>query len=204
MRLAQIEGRRTDQVADVLDHQQRAPGELQSLQRPADHLRVEMAAAAGVDLDRAGAGGADPLGVAVGLLVALDHCDRQAAAQQLYGPDQQRGLARARAGDQVQGEDAEPGQALTVRSGEGVVLGQDILLDLHPARRRDIGVGVFEGMVVGMARRLFPAATASAAHGPLLPSGPPRPLVRQSGQQADYSTSSSLTRISVPPVTRTW
>ena len=41
------------------------------------HSRVEVAALAGVDLDRGRAGGADAVGVVRGLLVALDDRDRQ-------------------------------------------------------------------------------------------------------------------------------
>ncbi len=58
-------------------------------------MRVEMAALAGVDLDRGRAGRADALGVHRGLLIAFDDGDRQLALQALDGFDEQRGLARA-------------------------------------------------------------------------------------------------------------
>ena len=80
-RLAEVEGGRADEVADVLDQQQRAVRQRQARQRLGDHLRVEMAALAGIDLQRGDARGANPLGVEVGLLVALDHRDRHFAAK---------------------------------------------------------------------------------------------------------------------------
>ena len=59
-----------------------------------------------------------------------------AALQRLDGLHQQRRLARTGAGHEVEREDAAVGQALAVGRGDGVVLGQDVLLDLHQARRR--------------------------------------------------------------------
>ena len=75
-RLAEVEGGRADEVADVLDEQHAARRGRQRLERVADHVRVEMAALAGVDLDRRRAGGADPLRIVRGLLIALDDGDR--------------------------------------------------------------------------------------------------------------------------------
>jgi hypothetical protein len=68
-----------------------------------------------------------------GLLVAFDDGHRQ-PGQHRDGLAQQRRLARAGAGDQVQRKDAVPGQMLAVLMRIGVVPGQDVLLDLHPAR----------------------------------------------------------------------
>src|SRR5258708_8050897 len=68
----QIEERGADQVADVLDEEQRPRGRLQHMEPARQHLGVEVAAAAGVDLHGARAGGADALGVAQRFLVALD------------------------------------------------------------------------------------------------------------------------------------
>jgi hypothetical protein len=80
-----------------------------------DHLGVEVAALAGVDLQRRRAGGADAVGVDAGLLVAFDHRHRQPAGEQLDGAHQQRGLARAGAGDEVQREDAALRQSRRLR-----------------------------------------------------------------------------------------
>jgi hypothetical protein len=49
--LAQVEQRGADQVADVLDQQQRAARRIQRRHRGVDHLRVQVAARARVDLD---------------------------------------------------------------------------------------------------------------------------------------------------------
>ena len=101
-----------------------------------DHGGVEVAALAGVDLQRRRAGGADALGIDAGLLVAFDHRHRQPAAQQLDGAHQQRGLARAGAGHQIEREDAALRQRAAVALRDAVVLGQDVALDLHQARLR--------------------------------------------------------------------
>ena len=80
--LADVEERRADQVADVLDEQQRARRAGRASRSARLHHRgVEVAAGAGVDLDGAGAGARDPVGVERGLLVALDHADRAAVAE---------------------------------------------------------------------------------------------------------------------------
>jgi hypothetical protein len=126
--------------------------QVEPLEGVADHVRVEVAALAGVHLDGLRAGGADALGVVAGLLVALDHRQRMAAGELADGLDQQRGLARAGAGDEVDGEQAARLPFLAVGAGVAVVLGEDVLLDLHHAARREARrVGVF--MSVMVARR---------------------------------------------------
>jgi len=50
----------------------------------ADHVGVEMAALAGVDLHGGHAGSADALGVVGGLLVAFDHRHGQGRLQVVY------------------------------------------------------------------------------------------------------------------------
>jgi hypothetical protein len=82
-------------------------------------------------------------------------------AEHLDGLAQQRGLARAGAGHQIQRKNAALGQALAVLRGIGVVLGQDVLLDLHHAPRthpRRVGVGRRIAVFVGV--RVFVAMIA--------------------------------------------
>jgi len=67
----------------------------------ADPVRIEMTALAGVDLQRRYAGGADALGVAGGLLVALNHRDVEVIFQPDDGFGQQRGLAGTGTGHQI-------------------------------------------------------------------------------------------------------
>jgi hypothetical protein len=67
----------------------------------ADHVRVEMAALAGIDLQCGNAGRANSFGVATGLLVALDDGHRQPRLQQLDGAAEQAGLSRTGAGNQL-------------------------------------------------------------------------------------------------------
>jgi hypothetical protein len=69
------------------------PVEVEPVQRVVDHVRVQVAGAAGGDLHRRDALGADALGVVLGLQIALDHGDAQLRAQGLDGGLQQAGLA---------------------------------------------------------------------------------------------------------------
>ncbi len=114
-----------------------------------NHVGIEMAALAGVDLDRRRAGGADAFGILAGLLVAFDHGHRRLALEHLDGLAQQRGFARTGAGNQVQRKDATFGESFAVLLRIGVVLGQDVLLDLHHALLADAGgVGVHRRITV--------------------------------------------------------
>ena len=153
VRFPQIKGRRADQIADVFDQQQRILGQAQLFHRVSDHVCVEMAATAGVDLDCRGARGTNAFGILTGLLVAFDDGHRL-SVEHCYGLAQQRSFARTGAGNQIQGEDTALGQTLTVLRGVGVVLGQNILLDLHHALGAETGrVGMPLGIGVAV---LFP------------------------------------------------
>ena len=134
VRLAQIEGGRADEVADVLDHQHasRRPA-------PAGRARPTMAASRW-----------QPLPVLIWIAGAPVARMRSASwlvcwspsitatgslpAQHLDGAHQQRGLARAGAGHQVERENAAVGEPGAVALREAVVLGQDVALDLDHAR----------------------------------------------------------------------
>jgi hypothetical protein len=74
----------------------------QLLERVADHMGVQMTALAGVDLHRLGAGLPNPLGVVRGLLVALDHRHRPAILQVRDRAHEQRRLAGAGAGHEIE------------------------------------------------------------------------------------------------------
>ena len=78
VRLAQVEAGGTDQIADVLDQQQAVVVQPSCCMRLSHHVGIQMTALAGIDLQRGCAGGADARGIVVGLLVALDHGERQA------------------------------------------------------------------------------------------------------------------------------
>ena len=93
--LAEVEGCRADEVADVLDQEQRFVLRLQGAAWRGRPCTVEVAALAGIDLRGRHAGGADALGVVGGLLVAFDDIDRHRALQQLDGLAEQRGLDRS-------------------------------------------------------------------------------------------------------------
>ena len=68
VRFPKIEARRADEVADILDEQEAAGLSPDVVERGANHAGFEVATLAGVDLNRASAGGPDALGVIVGLL----------------------------------------------------------------------------------------------------------------------------------------
>ena len=139
VRLAQVEGGGTYEIAHILYHQDAVPRRVQLRERVPDHMRIEMAALAGVDLHRARAGCADALGIVAGLLIAFDHADQVALAQRPYRLHQQRRLARPGTGDQIEREYAALGQGFAVVRGVTVVFCQNVLLDLEHARRRQAG-----------------------------------------------------------------
>jgi hypothetical protein len=143
-RLAQVEQGRADQVADVLDDQDRAARRVEHAQPVGHHGRVQMAARPGVDLHHGRAGRLDAAGVQRGFLVALD--DRQPAAKLAGGALEQRGLPRPRGAHQVDGQHTASGQSFPVQRGQPVVLGQHLLLQDHgPAA---VGVRVRAGVQV--------------------------------------------------------
>ena len=184
----------------------------------ADLVCIQVAALAGVDLNGPGPGSADAVGVVAGLLITLDHRQRQLRLEVLEGARQQAGLAGARAGDQVECKDALIVQAPAIGRGILVVLAQDIPFDLQHARltqagrmraRRTMpvvlivavmvigmmGVGVGVGMVIVpmiVVMRMIGIALDSAL------------ALTASADCAHHSTSSSLIRISSPPVTCSW
>jgi hypothetical protein len=86
----------------------------------ADHVGVEMAALAGIDLHGAHAGRPDAFGVAAGLLVAFDDGDRQRLAQSLDRPTKQRCLARTGAGNEIECEDAVPLDSKMLKKMHGI------------------------------------------------------------------------------------
>ena len=100
-----------------------------SLHPVADHVGVEVAAGAGVDLLHRHAGGGDALGVVGGLLVPFEDGEAEPSPEVGQGPLEDRGLARARGADQVEGEEPLFAEKGAVAPGQAVVLGEDVLLD---------------------------------------------------------------------------
>ena len=72
MRLSQIETSGTNEVAYVFDEKERAGLGREIIYRMAHHVRVQMAAFAGIDLHRRRARGTDAVGIVGGLLVAFN------------------------------------------------------------------------------------------------------------------------------------
>ena len=132
--LAEIEGGRADQVADVLDEEQHAGRRRQLLQGMAHHVGIEMADPARVDLHRRHAGSADPLGVVLGFLIALDD-GHGGGPRESGGRRRQEGrLAGAGAREKIEGAEAEGVEAGPVGRRIAVVLGQNVLLDAVQAK----------------------------------------------------------------------
>ena len=98
----QIEARRADQVADVFNKQDAVIRQRQARGGVGNHLRIQMAAFAGVNLNCRGAGFADARRVVYRLLVALDHRAGDAPVEAFERFGQQRGFTGTGAGDQVQ------------------------------------------------------------------------------------------------------
>ena len=115
----------------------------------AHHPGIKVATAPGVDLDRRRSGGAYAVGIQAGLLVAFDHRHRPArcaAFEGLDGGAQQRGLARAGAGDEVVGGNPVRREVPAVVRGIAVVRAQQIRFELDGTRRG-------HGWSLGAARR---------------------------------------------------
>jgi len=89
-----------------------------------------------IDLQRGNAGGADPFGVATGLLIALDDGDRQLPLECFDGTAEQAGLSRARAGHQIERENPLLVEAPAVLGCIAIVPGENVAFDLYQPRRR--------------------------------------------------------------------
>ena len=129
--LAQIEQGRADEVADILDQDDRARAGLQLGEPARDHRRIEMAAGAGIDLDGRRAGRADALAVVRGRLIALQHKERQRVAQIADRAFEQRGLAGAGGADQVQRQDLAAAKPAAVLLRQRIVLGEDARFECY-------------------------------------------------------------------------
>jgi len=127
--LAEVKAHRADQVADILDEQQvhLAQGEL--VEGHAHLQGVEVTAAAGVDLHGGQAQGAHLVGIDARGHVPLDHRHATALAQRQGGPSDQRGLARARRGHDVDAVHAVSVQEGAIAGGGGVIGAQNLLND---------------------------------------------------------------------------
>ena len=175
VRLAEIEACRTNEVADILDEQDRFRLSGKLVERVPDHMGVEVTAAPGVDLHCGHARGADALGVDGGLLIALDNGDRQPDFNSSMVLTSSVVLPEPGLETRLIAKTPASRQALAVLSRKGVVPGEDVLLDAHEVMRmacrlvvvtcaRDCGDarGGDDGRHVMLA---LVTATAYAAHG---------------------------------------
>ena len=138
VRLAEIEGGRADEVADVLDQQQRVARAAAAARRAWPTMWASRWQPLPVLIWIAGAPVARMRSASLaGLLVALDHRDRALA---LRAPRWSctSSVVLPEPGLDTRFSAKMPRPARTARfcARIGVVLGQDVLLDLHHARRR--------------------------------------------------------------------
>jgi len=119
---------------DVLDEQHGARLERQAADRVTDHVRIKVTTLAGIDLNSAHAGCAYPLGVIRGLLVAFHDGQGAVSAQPLERLREQRRLPRPGTRNQIQRQHAAFLEQAAVLPRIDVVLGEDVLLDLHHPR----------------------------------------------------------------------
>ena len=159
--LAQVEVGGTHQVADVLDDDQVELLERQRVDRALDHVALEVAGAAGVDLDRRDAVRLDLLGVDLARDVALDDRDAVAVAQGRDGGQDRRGLARARRGHQVEHEDARGVEPRAVLGGEALVAVEDRFaqVDFH-AHSSEVSTVSSAGSASASPRRSLPSSAS--------------------------------------------
>ena len=84
--LSQLPCGGTDQVADVFDYQEiKARLEIYFREGVADHMRLQVAGAACIDLNGGRASSFHALSVLTGLDIAFDHANNQAVAQAFDG-----------------------------------------------------------------------------------------------------------------------
>lgn len=101
------------------------------LQRLADHVGVQVATFAGIDLNRRRTRSPYTLGIMAGLLITLNHTDRQPPLQTFNRCGQQRCFAGPRTGNQIQRQGPKLGKHPPILRRVGIVLAQNILLDPH-------------------------------------------------------------------------
>src|SRR5579883_1772898 len=172
---AEIEQRRTDEIADVLDHEDGVRLGLEHTNRALEHLGLEVASAAGIDLHRPRPRGPNPLRIVGGGLVPLDDRYRDLTLQIAQRALEQSRLARTGTAHDVEREDSPAGQPASVALGDELVLGENVRLELdepavapgdrevRPLRRGMrmsatvpfIGVGVRVIMIMRMIVRAF-------------------------------------------------
>jgi hypothetical protein len=110
-----------------------------------DHVGVQMAAGAGVDLAHWNPRSGNALGIIVSLLVPFNDGKAEFLRQVTQGPFEQRRLAGAGGADQVQDKNPLLFEQGAVEAGQAVVLGKNILFN---ADRRPFGG--FSLMLMGM------------------------------------------------------
>ena len=155
-RLAEIKQGRTDQVAHVFNKQHGVGLRCKLFDSAVDHDRIQMAAAAGVDLDDRDAGGIDALGIVHCLLIPLDHEKRDLLLERFNGLFEQGGFAGSGRTDKIQCDNVFCFKIATIAFSEPVVVCQYVLLQLDfTTLTVRVGVIVSLPMIVGMMVRMI-------------------------------------------------
>ena len=149
--LSQVVNRGADQVADVLDDQDIQGIQVQLLDRPSHHLRLQMANRSRRDLNHGHSGGPKPFGIVVRGQVPDHHSHAQSRLQRQRRHLDEGGLSRAGGGDHIQDEKPFGSKAAPISFRQAIILSQNRLMHfnllrsvaLHPAWTVRVGVVVF-------------------------------------------------------------
>jgi hypothetical protein len=168
--LAEVEGRRADQIANIFDEEQfdMVPARLllEAVKAFVGQGCVEVAGPAGGELDDRHPFGPDALGIELGFDVAFDDPDGDFPFQRFDGVFEQGGLAGTGAADQVEGHRPDLVEMVAVGSSQGVVGGKKAGMDIDcfaVGMTRALGrVAMIVVMTVAVVVMVFGGAGAAA------------------------------------------
>ena len=114
--LTQIEHRRTNKIADILDQQQRAGFRCEFFNSAGNHIGFEVTAGSSVDLDCTGPRFANARGIIGRLLITLDNGNRQTSFQRPDRGFEQGRLASPWRTDEIERDNTAPFEPAPVAS----------------------------------------------------------------------------------------
>ena len=163
MGLAQIEGSRADEVADIFDEEQPHPLLGQRVHGGGHHPGIEMADGSGGDLDYRRTARTQRLGIRLGFQIAHHHRAADARLQPLQRRPQERGFARAGGRNEIESDDTPRLECLAVAlrfalvgRKDGLRVVSNMAVPAHRAVLRavsvPIGVRCMGMLMVGMHR----------------------------------------------------
>lgn len=127
--LAQIEHGRTDQIADILDEEQRTCRQVERQECVVHHGGIEMAPLCGIDLPANGSGCRNAARIIVGMLVTFDDRHGKFPQERQEGLFEKRRFPGSGRTDDIHGTDFTTGKILPILLGLSVVEGENVFLD---------------------------------------------------------------------------